>query len=74
MKSKWVCIDDDTAIDIIIDEDEIAANESLEQVTNEMEYPHQEVILPVDTQLNLEFGKWQHLRFLDYFHIDLTQN
>jgi hypothetical protein len=70
MKTKWVFVDDDTAIDLILD-DEIAAREEQESLTDELENPHYPSgIVPVDTQLKLEFGKWQHSRFLDFFHQD----
>ena len=74
MKTKWVFEDDDTAIDLFL-EDEIAAQEDLEDLTDKMEDPHYPSgIVPVDTQLNLEFGKWQHSRFLDFFHQDFFLN
>ena len=68
MKTKWVYIDDDEALDFVLEEDEIAAQEYLQEITNELEDPHYPSgTVPVDTQLNLEFTKmWNH-KFLDYF-------
>jgi len=72
MKTKWVFVDDDTAVDLIVDEDQIAAQEDLEAVTNEMEDPHYPSgMVPVDIELKLEFSRYHHHRFLDYFHLNL---
>ena len=55
---------DDVVKTIIVEEDEIAANEEMVALTNEMEEPHMAFETPVDVQL--AFNNVYH-RFADYF-------
>ena len=55
---------DDVVETIIVEEDEIAANEEMVALTNEMEEPHMAFETPVDAQL--AFNNVYH-RFADYF-------
>lgn len=55
---------DDVVETIIVEEDEIAANEEMVALTNEMEEPHMTFETPVDAQL--AFNNVYH-RFADYF-------
>lgn len=55
---------DDVVETIIVEEDEIAANEEMIGLTNEMEEPHMAFETPVDAQF--AFNNVYH-RFSDYF-------
>ena len=55
---------DDVVETIIVEEDEIAANEEMVALTNEMEEPHMAFETPIDAQL--AFNNVYH-RFVDYF-------
>ena len=67
MKTKWVFVDDDTSIDLLIDEDESV--DDLKEVVGEMEDPTYPCI-PTDSQMNLEFSRFHRISFLDYFTAD----
>lgn len=54
---------DDVLETIIVEDDEIAANDELVALTNEMEEPHMAFEIPVDKMLT--FNNVHH-RFLDY--------
>ena len=55
---------DDVLETIIVEDDEIAANDEMVALTNEMEEPHMALEIPVDRMLM--FNSVHH-RFLDYF-------
>jgi len=55
---------DDVMETIIVEDDEIAANDEMVALTNEMEEPHMAFETPVDVQL--AFNNVYH-RFLDYY-------
>lgn len=55
---------DDVLETIIVKDDEIAANEEMVALTNEMEEPHMAFETPVDRMLTFDSV---HHRFLDYF-------